>query len=1113
MMNTEPNGDRFHTPLMRGAGTGAVLAVPASRVEWDHCQRLAAILHQRFDDPVLTEAGLLHGIGAHAVERLGASGRPEVVAILEDVEKLRALEFRDEDLTGSALRNVLPLLRDPRSGVLLAFDQLDHVDPDQSFRRWSAKFHRLPEIGVDALPRETAHLDPLVELGSYPRFLRRVVAPVAALSGFWRERNALDDCATLIWDPDRAKDISIEVRRASGACRRLVGEIEASFGDGADASVLWEWRHLGRLDRELPRSNDQLASAFDARIGTLGFVTVVCVDEDECYRLLGRIHRHFEGRGEAFRDYIGNKKGDDYRALHTRVGRQGAGRGPREISIRLISRSDDLKRSQPARRWHDLRPTNPAGPMRVFTLHGDPVDLQPGATVAAFAVEVHDALLFYAIGARVNRRTVELNYKLSPGDVVEVLKSERLQPLPSTWKTWIPEILPQSTTSLRESTPNPTHRRVRKAYKRLFESELGRQGYAELERHLIREGIRRVPSMDEIGRFILAAVNSLSGAPRSAWLDADWWLQQIGALVYNSKDFDPLFEVQLTKDFQGLLFEKVRDLVAASQLCEELGIDPRTAGTFSLVRCSACHPTTSDQILVERTYSLLTLHRAGADCAKDARPVDAIGPFEDQFLWIEGPNRVGFAATVAETFSKHGIDIEEIIARAINQQRAAVRVQLAPLPATRLKQVLETLRSNHGLKVTDPDAGQATSEERNHFPPRSMRSATPLTDFVDSPYRVGDALYQDADFYGQQSSLTKLRTIFEGLLANPRGHGRRCSILGPIKVGKTSLALAFLRRMSKDHDRVTTIYERATQTMTWQEMEANLRETILKESAEVAARNNRSFDLPPDIARNTNMYTVVNSVRERTGGPMIIVIDEAPWLFKTSHEGGEASRLAEVVAQLLRAGVMLICVGPKVGFERIPPRLRPILRDGTDVSVDKLTLLEVRDLLLARQKGGRYSILIESGIAEAVMKATRGNPFWTAALADKMWELNHERYDKTVFENAQARLARDKIKFYDRWDDEDQSWHPNSTIKGIVRKLLQELAKETPPTDKMVRMRTQTALRRLADDSIPSADELLKELEDLGTIELNAESAGKDQMWSLAAPILALHLREHLHNA
>ena len=321
-----------------------------------HYRHLHNILRRRFKDEVLARAGFLHGVSLDKLRTLSDSlVSPEILAILEEREILRALDMDEPERTTELLTEALPDLRHSRSIVLFVIEQLHHLDPDGRLERWSKQFHHHPAHPPKALPgpgfKQPAELDRL------PTFARRVVAPTAAFFGLWHERNILEDAALWTCDPERFHalvEFAIKERGAGGLCDALeqliLGTLEPMR---TMRRPRWEWRHVASLDQQLDREKKTL---WRRHLYRAGFVTVVCDDAEDCYRALYRLHRRFRHRSTEQHDTVSHPTASGYRALHTVLSLDpldarddsSCSLPCEAVAVRMIPAQNDLERRSPA---------------------------------------------------------------------------------------------------------------------------------------------------------------------------------------------------------------------------------------------------------------------------------------------------------------------------------------------------------------------------------------------------------------------------------------------------------------------------------------------------------------------------------------------------------------------------------------------------------------------------------------------------------------------------------------------------------------------------------------------------------------------------------------------
>lgn len=199
------------------------------------------------------------------------------------------------------------------------------------------------------------------------------------------------------------------------------------------------------------------------RVYDVSAVRILVQDENDCYRVLGAVHKLWHNIPREFDDYIATPKENGYRSLHTAVF------GPKgkviEVQIRTFdmheeaelgvcshwryksgeqsTRSDSYEKKinwlRQILEWQeDLGDTpgmakEPMGEISldriyVFTPDGHVVDLMPTATPLDFAYRVHTEVGHRCRGAKVNGHIVPLNSKLHTGDQVEIVTEENASP-------------------------------------------------------------------------------------------------------------------------------------------------------------------------------------------------------------------------------------------------------------------------------------------------------------------------------------------------------------------------------------------------------------------------------------------------------------------------------------------------------------------------------------------------------------------------------------------------------------------------------------------------------------------------------------------------------------
>ncbi len=290
-----------------------------------------------------------------------------------------------------------------------------------------------------------------------------IFAPLAHRLGVGQIKWELEDLAFRHLQPDDYRAIAklLDERRAgreqfiAGSIARLRAALDAA---GVKAELSGRPKHLYSIWRKMQRKGIGITEVYDVRA-----LRVLVGSVADCYSTLGIVHGLWRNLPGEFDDYIANPKPNGYRSLHTAV--IGDGGKVLEVQIRTVDMHQEAElgicahwvykggERAPAGSgyedkigwlrqvlgWGDeldagelisehLRREVGAERVYVLTPDGHVVDLPAGATPVDFAYQVHSELGHRCRGARVDGRIVSLDYALSTGERVEIIRGRNAAP-------------------------------------------------------------------------------------------------------------------------------------------------------------------------------------------------------------------------------------------------------------------------------------------------------------------------------------------------------------------------------------------------------------------------------------------------------------------------------------------------------------------------------------------------------------------------------------------------------------------------------------------------------------------------------------------------------------
>ena len=418
--------DAAHHGQLRKSGEPYIIhpiavAEIVADLELDIDALVAALLHDCIEDTASTH------------EEIAKKFNPAVAELVEGVTKLTKMQFvtKEEEQMENLRKMLMAMSRDIRVILIKVCDRLHNM--------------RTMEYQSPRKQREKS-LETM-----------EIYAPIAHRLGMQKIKWELEDLALRYLDPVGYKEIEDELTERSSAHEEFLAgiqqRIEQRLGqEGIHCAIYGRVKHIYSIYRKMFAQNKTLDEIFD-----LYAFRVIVSDIPECYNVLGCIHDMFKPVLGRFKDYIGTPKPNMYQSLHTTViGREGI---PFEVQIRTWGMHQTAEYGVAAHWKYKQGMANQnlgtehefewvrkllegqqdtdaeefvstlkvdlfADEVFVFTPNGDVKSLPQGATPIDFAYNIHSAVGNHMVGARVNGRMVPYDYKLSNGDIVEVITSK-----------------------------------------------------------------------------------------------------------------------------------------------------------------------------------------------------------------------------------------------------------------------------------------------------------------------------------------------------------------------------------------------------------------------------------------------------------------------------------------------------------------------------------------------------------------------------------------------------------------------------------------------------------------------------------------------------------------
>ena len=397
-------------------------------LEMDKETIVAGMLHDVVEDTAVTDEQIRQEFGE------------EVALLVDGVTKLGQLSYSSDKLEVQAenLRKMfLAMAKDIRVIIIKLADLLHNMRTLQFMR---------PEKQKEKA-RETMD----------------IYAPIAQRLGISKIKTELDDLALKYSQPEVFYDLvdQINARKTEREefVQQIVEEVSQHIKNaGIKAEINGRVKHFFSIYKKMVNQDKTVDQIYD-----LFAVRIIVDSVKDCYAALGVIHEMYTPIPGRFKDYIAMPKANMYQSLHTTL-MSSVGQ-PFEIQIRTqemhktaeygiaahwkYKESNDGKKNVKAQEeeklnwlrqileWQRDMSDNReflsmlkgdldlfAEEVYCFTPDGDVKSLPNGSTPVDFAYAIHSAVGNKMVGARVNGKLVNIDYKIQNGDRIEILTSQ-----------------------------------------------------------------------------------------------------------------------------------------------------------------------------------------------------------------------------------------------------------------------------------------------------------------------------------------------------------------------------------------------------------------------------------------------------------------------------------------------------------------------------------------------------------------------------------------------------------------------------------------------------------------------------------------------------------------
>ena len=470
----------------------------------DYSSVAAAFLHDVIEDTPVTEDDILKEFGG------------EILMLVNGVTKLEQIEFKskEEEQAENFKKIFVSMAKDIRVIIIKLADRL----------------HNMRSLNYLSKERQLRMAHETIE----------IYAPLAGRLGISQIKCELEDLCLKYIDPAAyeylAENIHAKLEERRTFVASVVKDIKAILTESSiKGEVVGRPKHFYSIYKKMQKGKT-LDQIYD-----LTAVRVIVETVDECYEILGKIHKKWKPIPGRIKDYIAMPKPNMYQSLHTTVVTSFGQIFEIQIRTYEMHRTAEFgiaahwkykeKNSETEETSFDhkldwirevmewegglkdgteliqsLKGDIYNSECLVFTPKGEVVSLANDSTPIDFAYRIHTEVGNKCVGAKVNGKIVPLNSTLTTGDVVEIITSKNSKGPSWDW--------------LKIAKTNGARAKIKAFFKRQMADEKIKIGKAMLEAEAKNKGFAL--------SHILNAVSFAAIGPKMSFANIDEMYAAVG---------------------------------------------------------------------------------------------------------------------------------------------------------------------------------------------------------------------------------------------------------------------------------------------------------------------------------------------------------------------------------------------------------------------------------------------------------------------------------------------------------------------------------------------------------------------------------------------------------